>query len=176
MSIENYSESPEESAIAKKQKSRNQSIFEFCKTLQLECIVAELRTKIYPKIKDKEFWKGVYENKRLTILDIASRNRTNNHPLPTIFTDDDMLKEYKDEIFGEGGFPKFIYKDETQEYSQGYLDHNNYYAKGVDVLCNYFNEPKIGKVKFHQANSHTVTVLINKEEVILPIKDVTRIL
>lgn len=176
MSIEKNTEIPEESTTVKKSKSRNQSIFEFFKTLQLECIVAELRTKIYPKIKDKEFWKGVYENKRITVLDIASRNKVNGHPLPSIFTDEDILKEYKDEVYGEGGFPKFIYKNSEQEYSQGYLDHNYYYAKGVEVLCNYFNEPKIGKVKFHQAGSPEVSVYIDKAEVILPIKDVTRIL
>jgi hypothetical protein len=165
-------------SIANKQKSRNLSIYEFFRILQLECVVAELRAKIYPKVKDKDYWKNVYENKKITIIDIASRNKVNNQPLPSIFTDDDILKEIKDEIFGQGGYPKFIYKNKDQENSQGYLDHQCYYAKNSDVLCSYFGESKIGKVKFHQPQSKLVTVIIPdvSEEVQLPISEVTRIL
>ncbi len=176
--IAHESEDREEVTVSQKQKSRNLSIYEFFKILQLECIVAELRTKIYPKIKDKDFWKNVYENKKITVLDIASRNKVNNQPLPSIFTDEDILKELKEEVFGQGGYPKFIYKNDEQATSQGYLDHQYYYAKYSDVLCNYFGEIKVAKVKFHQPPSKLVTVTItdNNEEVQLPITDVTRIL
>lgn len=169
---------PQAEEVVKKTKSRNLSIFEFYKILQLECIVSELRTKIYPKIKDKNFWKGVYENKKLTVLDISARNPVNNQSLPSIFSDEEIMADYRKEIFGTGGYPKFIYKNAEQENSQASLDHQCYYNKGVDVTCLYFNEVKLGKVKFHQPLSKTITVsfLDNEQGVELPITDVTRIL
>lgn len=161
-----------------KTKSRNLSIIQFYKILQLEAIVAELRCKIYSKIKDKNYWKGVYEHKKSTILDISSRNQVNNQPLPSIFSDDEIMAEYKKEIFGEGGYPKFIYKNLEQENSQSYYDHLNYYSKGADVSCIYFSSFKLGKVKHHQPQSKVVTVIFDDiaSEVELPITDVTRII
>lgn len=172
-----YSEDQEQDNIEiKKEKSRHLPIYEFFKILQLEAIIADLRSKIYPRTKDKDFWKKVYENKKNTVLDIASRNKVNNLPLPSIFTDDEIMDEYKQEIFGDGGFPKFIYKDEEQEYKQGHFDFINYYARKSDVACKYINEIKIGKVKYYQPNSKFVSVIINDQEYELSINDVTRIL
>lgn len=175
MSLDNLQ--TQEEAV-KKPKSRNLSIFEFYKILQLECIVAELRTKIYPKIKDKNFWKGVYENKKVTVLDISARNPVDNQPLPSIFSDEEILADYRKEIFGTGGYPKFIYKNADQEHSQSYLDHICYYSRGTDVTCLYFNEVRLGKVKFHQPNSKTVSVIFpdTPQGIELPITNVTRIL
>lgn len=165
-----------ENVEVKKEKSRHLPIYEFFRILQLEAIVADLRSKIYPKTKDKDFWKKVYENKKNTVLDIASRNKVNNLPLPSIFTDDEILEEYKREVYGDGGFPKFIYKNEEQKYQQGYFDCINYYAKNADVACKYFNEIKIGNVKYYQNGSKNVSVIIDGKDFNLPITDVTRIL
>jgi hypothetical protein len=160
-----------------KNKSRHLSIFDYYKILQLEYIVAELRTKFYPKIGDKEFWKKVYNNKKVTIEDISLRNKVNNQPLPSIFTDEEMFNSYKEEILGSGGYPKFIYKNSDNEISQGYLDSQYYYAKGVDVVCNYFGETKIAKVNSYSPNSKIVSIKISDNENIdIPITDVTRIL
>lgn len=164
----------------KKTKSRHLSIFDFYKILQLECIASDLRSKFYPKIQDKEYWKKVYINKKTTVEDISSRNKVNNQPLPSIFTDDEILQTYRSEILGQGGYPKFIYKNSENEISQGYLDSQYYYSKGVDVLCIYFDETKTGKVKFYQPGSNIVTVKFIdsniEEEVALPISNVTRII
>lgn len=168
----------QEEQEVKKAKSRHLSIFDFYKVLQLECIVAELRSKFYPKIQDKEYWKKVYHSKKLTVEDISLRNKVNNQPLPSIFTDEEILQEYRKEILGEGGFPKFIYKNKENENSQGYLDYQYYYAKNADIVCEYFNETKTGKVKFHQPTSSTVTVNIPgiQGDIVLPTSKVTRIL
>jgi len=141
-------------------------------------ILTSVMNKYLNEHLDKNYWRGVFENKKATVLDISARNQVNNQPLPCIFTDEEIMAEYRKEIFGTGGYPKFIYKDENQEFSQSYLDHLNYYSKGADVTCSYFGEVKLGKVKFHQPNSKTVTVTFgdNSDGIELSITDVTRIL
>lgn len=175
MNISN--EDPREEVVVRKQKSRDLDIYEFFKILQLEALVGELRSKIYPKIKDKNYWKKYYENKKKIVLDIAERNKVGNTPLPSIFTDEGILESLKQEVYGDGGFPKFIYKDKEQEYVQGFYDCVNYYAKGSRVACRYLDEIKIGVVKYYQAHSKTVSVTLDgNENVEFEIKNVTRIL
>lgn len=175
--MNNNIENPRDLVTVRKEKSRNLGIYEFYKILQLEAIVAELRAKIYPRIKDKNFWRKVYENKKKTVFDISERNKVNGIPLPSIFTDGDQYEAYKKEIFGDGGYPKFIYKDKDQEQQQGFYDCINYYAKGSNVACKYLDDIKIGTVKYYQPYSKNVTVILeNGETVELEIKSVTRIL
>lgn len=159
-----------------KKKSRNLGIYQFFEILQLEAIVADLRSKIYPRIKDKNYWKKVYEYKRKTTSEIAERNKIEGVELPTIFSDEEVFKSYSAKIFGDGGYPMFLYKDKEQELQQSYYDSQNYYAKGADVLAKVEGEVKIGVVKYYQPNSSTVTVDFNGSEKELDIKLVTRIL
>lgn len=175
--MNDYSVDPRENVQIKKTKSRDLDIYEFFKILQLEALVAELRSKIYPKVKDKGFWKKVYENKKKTVFDIAERNKVGNTPLPSIFTDEGIMESYKGEIFGEGGYPKFIYKDKEQEYVQGFYDCINYYAKGSKVACKYYDEIKIGVVKYYQPHAKSVTIILDSgDSVEFETKNVTRIL
>lgn len=161
----------------KKEKSRHISVFEFFKILQLEAIVADIRGKIYYRAKDKNYWKKVFESKKKTVLDIAERNKVNNIPLPSIFTDSEMYEEYQKEILGEGGYPSFIYKNKDDEQNQGYYDSINYYQRGSSIACKYLNEIRFGVVESYKPYSSVVSVkLENNLKLELPIKDVTRIL
>lgn len=175
----NYNNENTQNEVAgnKREKSRNIGIYQFFEILQLEAIVADLRSKIYPRIKDKNYWRKVYEYKKGTTFDIAERNKVEGIELPTIFTDDEMLQEYKNRIFGSGGYPHFMYKDKEQELSQSYYDSQNYYAKDSDVICkDNDGVVKIGKVKYYQPNSKKVKVTLDNKVVELDINRVTRIL
>ena len=160
----------------KKSKSRNLGIYQFFEIIQLEAIVADLRSKIYPRIKDKNYWKKVYEYKKKTTSDIAERNKAEGVELPSIFTDEEVLKSYKSKIFGEGGYPKFLYKDKEQELQLSYYDSQNYYARGSDVLAKINGEVKIGKVHYYQPNQKTIKISHDEGIVELSINLVTRIL
>lgn len=160
----------------KREKSRNLRIFEFFKILQLEALCAELRSKIYTKTSDRNFWKKVYEFKKKTVQDIAERNKVGDQPLPSIFTDEDMYRDYCKEIYGTGGFPTFLYKNKENEYLQAPYDSEYYYAKGSDVSCKHLDQILIGQVEFHQPSSNQVTVKVKDEVMTFPITDVTRIL
>src|ERR1700752_3568898 len=98
---------------SKKPKSRNLSTYEYFHFLQGEGIVADLRTRIYPKKKDKEYWAKVKEGKRIAIETIAEKNH-----LPTIFSDDEMRLIFDQKVYLPEGVPAFTYKDEVNEAAQ----------------------------------------------------------
>ena len=76
-------------------KNRTQNFNDFFACLQREYLVAELRYKIYMKVKDKEYYlHKEMEGKKKTIESIASRNN-----FPSIFTDQWLLEKYKSEIY-----------------------------------------------------------------------------
>ena len=90
-------------------KTRDISIYTFFEKLQEEWVVAELRYKIYPKKKDREFWKKVMEGKKEKINNIADRNA-----IPSIFSNNEIKQVLYQRIYTEGGLPNFIYKNEDQ--------------------------------------------------------------
>ena len=55
-------------------KSRNLSVVELFEILQSEYVVCELRAKIYPLDKHKDYWRDLMEKKRTKIIDIAKKN------------------------------------------------------------------------------------------------------
>lgn len=157
--------------IVKKEKSRHQSTFEYFEALQLECICADLRSKIYPKIKDKDFWKKTREGKKVTILDIATRNS-----LPSIFDDDQLEQALRQKIYRQDSYPNFIYKNPNDQMNKEYYDLMYYYNKGAEVRCEIYGEMKVGKIKDYKPFEKNVTVIIDEKEEKLPISKVTRIL
>lgn len=158
--------------IKRKEKSRSIGIYDYFKALQLEWIIADLRLRLYPKPKDKEFWKKVRDGKKITIESIADKNT-----LPTIFTDDEMLNDFNNMVFRQQSYPNFFYKDDNNKNSQGYYDLLYYYAKGADVRCNINGEIKVGKVKtFNPIEKHMMIKLLDESEVKVHIDEVTRIL
>jgi len=172
------------------EKSRNLTIFEYFEKLQLEYIVAELRKKIYPVIRDKKYYERVMKAKKEKILDIASRNT-----LPSIFDTEidegDTRIEMYQKIYKEEGLPKFLYRDETdrdrmmyvndqggsaKEYSYKELDIINYYMKGSEVKVILEGITHIGNIVDFNVVAELVEVRLREETRNYPMEKVTRIL
>lgn len=81
-------------------KSRNISILEFLENLQLEYLLYELRSKIYPKKEDKIKYKKIMQFKEDKIFDICSKNNLRN-----IFNDGEILNEIESKFYNEFGNP-----------------------------------------------------------------------
>lgn len=111
-----------------KHKDKNQTIIEFLEALQNEYVVAELRSKIYPKQKDKRYWKDrVMQGKKDKIQQIAERNN-----LPTIFNDQRVKDTVYFNIYDISGFPKFVYKNDEERQELEDKDFNNYYMHNTE--------------------------------------------
>lgn len=153
-------------------KSRHLSILDFFENLQIEYIQADLRHKIYPKLKDKAYWGKVKEGKKATIEKLAEKNS-----LPSIFSDEMMLRTFEKRVYRDISYPLFTYRDENHKMEQEYYDLKYYYNQNADVRIDLDGEVLIGKISkeyipFHQQLSITVQ---GKEEK-YALKYVTRIL
>jgi len=84
------------------QKSRHQSLYDFLECLQLEYVTVELRSKIYPSISDKKYYKKVMGYKLEKVEDIALRN-----DLPTIFNNDEKRREIYEMVYTKFGATTF---------------------------------------------------------------------
>lgn len=156
-----------------RKKSRNISILSYFNILQIEYLQAELRSKIYPKKKDKKYWgERVMEGKKTTIEEIAERNN-----IPSIFTDETMLREFQKKIYRDKSYPLFTYRDQEQKEQQEYLDLKYYYYVGSEVRIETLNEVMIGKVsREYTLHDQLVYVEINGKEEKFPVSEVTRVL
>lgn len=163
----------EEQKSNQSNKSRHQSILEFFNNLQLEYIQADIRHKIYPRLKDKTYWKKVMDGKKETIEKLANRNR-----IPSIFSDEAMLKEFESKVYQTHSYPLFTYRDEQNKQEQGFYDLQYYYYAGADVRVQVFGETKVGKItkEFVPYLNSFVYVTIEGKEDKYPISQVTRIL
>lgn len=119
--------------MTKKYKSRKISFIEYFENLQKEYIVAELRSKIYPNEKDRQYYiEREMRGKRQKIEDISTRNNLDN-----IFTSQFIKQKFYNEIYPTTGLPNFIYRDEADCKKRGVLDIYNYFAKGILVTVIY---------------------------------------
>lgn len=126
-------------------KTKSLTIYEYFCQLQLEYIVAELRSKIYFRQDDKEYWKSICEKKKKNIESIVEKNN-----IPSIFDDPEIRKEYETKVFLDKQFPVFTYKDEAQRTKQEFWDYINYYAMGSEFRCEVDGEIIIGIVKYYE--------------------------
>lgn len=141
-------------------KGRRLTTYQYFEALQVEWVVANLRTKIYRSPKDKEYWTRVKENKKVKIEEISNRNS-----LPNIFTDTSFREEIERRVFNEYSFPNFHYKDEDHKLTQGYYDLLYYYFIGSEVTYNYFGETKVGRIAIYTPfEPHCFVVDLKDEE------------
>jgi len=133
-------------------KTRNLSVYEYLKELQIEYIVFELRKKIYSSSKDKNYFDKVLGFKKPKIEDIALRNS-----LKTIFENLEMKKSYSQKVYREG-YPDFHYKTEEQREEFENKDLQYYYAIGSDVRFFVEGEAHVGKVKSFDLEVHVLQV------------------
>ena len=114
-------------------KSRTIPFSEYFDNLQKEYIVAELRSKIYPKEKDKEYYRDrEMKGKRKKIEDISLRNN-----LPTIFNSIEKRKRFDQEIYNQQGLPNFIYRSDEDRYKRHPLDIINFFLSWGCCYCYY---------------------------------------
>ena len=153
------------------EKTRNLSPYQFFQILQVEWIVADLRTRIYPKGKNRDYWEKVKEGKEIKFTQIADKNT-----LPTILTDEEMRRSLESKVYNEKGLPNFLYKDEAQRDAQEPLDLAYYYNKGTEVRFMYLADQKIGIVKSYLPYKDPIIVIAEEQEYTVNVKEVTRIL
>jgi hypothetical protein len=154
-------------------KSRHQSHLEFFNALQIEFLQAEIRHKIYPRLKDKDYWKRVMDGKRKTIDEFSERNK-----IPSIFTDEAMRREFESKVYRDQSYPLFTYKNEQNKQEQEFYDLRYYYYPGSEVRVLVLGETKIGKVtkEFIPYQHSYIMVTIDGVEDKYPVSNVTRIL
>lgn len=103
-------------------KTRNLSPIEYLRQLEVEWWICNLRRKIYPEKKLKNYYDRVANNKRDRIKEICVRNS-----IPSIFDDRNLMQELNHRFTITGGMPRFSGQTET--------DIINYYYPGVEVRC-----------------------------------------
>lgn len=155
----------------KKKKSRSLTVYQFFQVLQIEWLVADLRVRIYPSKKEKDYWTKVKEGKRQIIEDIATKNY-----LPTIFSDSEMFRIFQNKVFVEKGHPNFHYKDDFYKVQQEPLDLFHYFRKDAEVRFEVYEEMKVGIIKNYLPETDKVDVEFEGQTFSLPISEVTRIL
>lgn len=110
-------------------KTRHLQFDKYFEILQKEYIVAELRSKIYKKPRDRNYY--LFRElplKRDSIIKIAERNS-----FKSIFTDLRLYEQYKSEILPEWGLPNFLYRSPLDRKSRRTLDILYYFSKGCEV-------------------------------------------
>ncbi len=158
-----------------KKGDRNLSVLEFFKELQREYFVAEIRSKIYPRLKDKTYFKErVMRGKKNVIEDIAKKNN-----LVSIFSNQEEYDKFRLEIYGERGKPKFQYKNKKIRLEFEEKDNLYYYyiKSEVRVFSKEENREDLGKIKFVNLNADLIEVELENENIIVTnLNNVTRIL
>jgi hypothetical protein len=149
-------------------KTRDLPLYEYFTKLQEEYICAELRHKIYPRVKDKQYYSKVKEGKRKTIEDISFRNG-----LPSIFNSESQKQKVHSIIYKQG-YPNFIYRDDKEKQSLSFNDKRNYYSVGNDFKIN--NNLRVGVLKQIDLEKEICILDIDNELCQYNISQITRIL
>jgi len=134
-------------------KSRHLSIVDYFEQLQKEYVTTYIRSRIYTKKENKDYYENVLRYKKTKIIDISQRNN-----LPSIFN---SYKEY-DKIFGlivSFGVPNFEYRDGEQVSKMYSRDMNNYFSSGSDIKYkDSSGEIFIGKIESYDFNKQVVKI------------------
>jgi hypothetical protein len=113
------------------EKSRNIPLIDFLEALQIEYIVAEIRSKIYYKPKDKSYWKDrVMTGKKDKITHIT----VNNPSMDNIFNSTDERDRVRGKIIKKFGLPNFHYKDDFQRLELEHKDFYAFFSKGAEII------------------------------------------
>lgn len=153
------------------EKNRTIPFREFYDCLQREYIVADLRSKIYERPKDKEYYIfREMEGKERTIKAIAARNN-----FPSIFSDEALKKKFESEICNEWGLPNFIYRSDSDRANRRPKDILAYFHKGVEVsVKSSSGEIVKGVVVWTDLEKQSSYVLVGKEKILVPFISMAR--
>jgi hypothetical protein len=133
-------------------KKQNLSTLQYLDKLNIEWWVNNFRKKIYPKIKDKEYYKRVCELKKNRIIEISQRNN-----IDCIFDNEEKMRLLNNKFKVDGGIPLFE--------GLNNLDLVNYYYPNSDCrvfLGNSEGKPifLLGKIKNFFKDLNSVEVLL----------------
>lgn len=123
-----------------REKDRDISILEYFNVLQSEYIYFELRSKIYPAAKDKNYFRKVMEFKESKIRDISGKNN-----LISIFDSEHKMNDFRKMFFDSNGMPKRLGKRDWYFYYKIDSDFS-YMGEGVK-LKKYDIDEKIAIVQ-----------------------------
>lgn len=115
-------------------EGRDISMLDYFNVLQVEYLLYELRTKIYPSKSDKERYKEVLEFKKEKIEDISGKNE-----LRTIFNSVGKLDEINAMFYNDFGIPKGMSNRDRYFYYFVGADFS-YKGEGVKLLSYNFRE------------------------------------
>lgn len=152
-------------------KTRDLDLYSFFTRLQEEYICAELRKKIYIKIKDKRFYERVMQGKKEKIKDISFRNA-----LPNIFTSEKLKEKIYKSIYNGIGYPDFIYCNDEERYIIEQLDLKNYYCIGACFKVFIDDDIFIGNLEIIDLKNSMATIIVNGISSEFNIDLITRIL
>ena len=141
-----------------REKDRDISILEYFNVLQSEFIYFELRSKIYPSVKDKDYFRKVMEFKEQKIKDISQKNN-----LISIFDYEHKLADFRTNFFNEFGNPKRLGKRDWYFYYKLEADFS-YMGEGCKLK------------KYDMDEKKAVIQLMTGEMVQVKLDDISRIL
>jgi hypothetical protein len=147
--------------------------YEYFVQLQIEYIGIAVRTTIYKKPTNREYWEKIRINKRIKIEEFAQKNN-----LKTIFSDGTFRSDIE-KLFYENGIPNFNYRNEVDEKRQKPFDMLAYYEIGSDVsfLLEEDGAQHMGKISSYKLNDAVIEVItVDNEKAVLPLNQVRRIL
>ncbi len=155
-------------------EKKDLDLYQLCLALQIEYVMASLRSKIYYRKQDKEYYLDLMEKKKAKILDITGRNNLRN-----IFSDPHYLKgEIEPHVINKVGPPTFHYNSFQHSEMFKYSDYKCYYSVDSVVSTFVFKEKKIGKVVHYQPFQETLQFQENGSDEVIEVRveDTTRIL
>jgi hypothetical protein len=150
-------------------KTRHISLIDFFNELQREYFCAELRSKIYTKQADKDYWRTIMKHKKNKIEDIALRNKLNS-----IFSDKSEYVKVFDKVL-TFGIPNFSYRDSYHEKKLSSRDIYFYFQPGSDIKIIINNSIELGKLINYDIKSMMAIVSINKLIYKVKIENICRV-
>jgi len=154
---------------------RDLSVLEFYKELQKEYFIAEIRSKIYPKLKDKKYFKErVMVGKKRVIRDIAAKNS-----LASIFNDSEEYDKVRKSVYNDRGLPNFRYKNEDfrEQFQEKDILYYYHLKSEVRVFLEEEDKEILGKVKFVNIVAEIIEIELENEDIhVTALKNITRIL
>jgi hypothetical protein len=109
--------------------SRKEDALRYLRTLEQEYLTCELRSLIYTRPTDRDYYLRVMALKRTNIERVADREK-----LPHMFNDATLWTTARTRFAGNGGIPNIYYKDYTDEQKFREADVRNYFQPGRRVL------------------------------------------
>ena len=141
--------------MTNRNKDRHQSKISFLESLQKEYFECEIKSKIYLKQSDRNYYKRVMEHKKSKILNLSF----NMGGVVNIFDSDNEFELVKRSVYPENNLPKFDLTDVEIDYyyqvdSEIRVDLGSENRVGILISKNSKNNIALVKVRGEQEQRH----------------------